>query len=362
MASYTIKQSGGDFSSINAFIGDAGTVASDVGNIEGGWSSADTSGVTWNKAVTVQANDSSSKQAGRPWATGGTTYRHKVASGHAFTVSANVILKDFTIESDSTGVSDEIFRTSSNITTLDCTRMHLGFSGNTDQQDVLYVASGGTLSTSATFEQCFFFDVGRSIVDDYQSQGSYEINFNSCASYNIGANGGRSGASWVGIDGQSSVGDVNINAHNCLFNTETQFVFRQDGGLLTFDISATYCISETTSDDLTANQDSEVTTGTQWSHTWADTDQGSGDYVIMEDVTTSPYDPRLQDFGNSNNEAQDSHTTASGSGLTIPGTDIVGISRPQNTNYDIGIFEIEVAKVGGSMPSNPLSGSLGGPL
>jgi hypothetical protein len=37
------------------------------------------------------------------------------------------------------------------------------------------------------------------------------------------------------------------------------------------------------------------------------------------------------------------HSSSTGAGLTIPSTDIVGTSRPQNTNYDCGVFEIVAA-------------------
>ena len=99
MASYTIKAAGGDFSSINAFIGDGATNPGDDAEIQGTWASHDTTSVTWNKAVFITA-DADSKQDGKAWQVGDTTYRHREIAGHAFTVSADVDIEDINIISD----------------------------------------------------------------------------------------------------------------------------------------------------------------------------------------------------------------------------------------------------------------------
>ena len=341
MAEYTIKQSGGNFSSINGFIGDGGTNAGDVGNIEGTWSSADTTAVTWNKAVTVKANDSSSKQAGRPWKSGDTTYRHiRTGSGHAFTCTANVDLRDITIHSDTTGTSDEIFRADSNYTTHTVKNCHLGFDNGNSQNDVIYVDSSGAPAT-ITFEQCFFYAVERSIVDDYQAGEDYTINFNCCASYDIGGSGSREDGCWFGIL-PSGNPTITINMQGCLCagiqdTNVINFAYSVDG---TFTVNADGIISETSQANFvdaedTANYDSNCS----WSVTFVTGNPAAGQ-VGLEDITTAPYDPRLYD--DADNIAIDVHSTGTGanSGLVIPSTDIVGTSRPQNTDYEIGLHEI----------------------
>ena len=89
MAVLTVKQSGGDYTTLNAAV--AAAIASDTISIEGAWTADDTTSVTWDVATSVTA-DASSKQIGRPWASGDTHYRLRPTSGHVFTVTADVDL------------------------------------------------------------------------------------------------------------------------------------------------------------------------------------------------------------------------------------------------------------------------------
>ena len=179
----TVNQGGTtppDYGSLNAAVADS--TAADTIEIQGTWSADDTTGVTWNVAVIVTA-DSSAKQIGRPWASGDTHYRLRPTSGHVFTVTADVDLTNIDVQSESSGVSDEIFRAAANYNAT-ITNCMLGFTGNVDQQDVWYIEDNGT--KTVTFEQCFFYDVGRSIIDQTAgSSGTFTVNFNSCGSYNI---------------------------------------------------------------------------------------------------------------------------------------------------------------------------------
>ena len=79
---------------------------------------------------------------------------------------------------------------------------------------------------------------------------------------------------------------------------------------------------------------------------------GVGNFVIFRNITE--YDYRLQDLGNSKNVAQDAHTNTTGYGLSMVSTDIANTTRPQNTNYDIGCFEV-VAGASTCGPTSPLS-------
>ena len=63
--------------------------------------------------------------------------------------------------------------------------------------------------------------------------------------------------------------------------------------------------------------------------------------MLGADKTTAPYDAHLP-VNATENAAQDSHGDSSGLGLTMPATDIVGVSRPQNVNFDVGAFEVPV--------------------
>ena len=64
MATYTVKQSGGNFSTLASALSDAGTGANDIISIEGTWSIDDTDPCTVaDDNITIQA-DTDSKHVG----------------------------------------------------------------------------------------------------------------------------------------------------------------------------------------------------------------------------------------------------------------------------------------------------------
>jgi hypothetical protein len=65
---------------------------------------------------------------------------------------------------------------------------------------------------------------------------------------------------------------------------------------------------------------------------------GTGSWIVFENLGVTPADLRIK--ASVENDAQDAHTDPSGAGCTIPSFDIVGTLRPQNSSYDIGVFEV----------------------
>ena len=133
---------------------------------------------------------------------------------------------------------------------------------------------------------------------------------------------------------------LTMNLFNCMsFDAVNASCYTQkaEAGSQTWNID--YCID----DDNSIAGVVDNGTGNLASRTLADTDQGSGSYVIVGETANGSQDFRLTDLGNAKNNAQDAHTASTGpnSSLSMPSTDLVGTSRPQNTNYDIGAFEIE---------------------
>lgn len=135
----------------------------------------------------------------------------------------------------------------------------------------------------------------------------------------------------------------NFTCNMNLFNT---IIMDNQGGDIVHAASGTwnwnidYCIDSDNS--IAGVVDSG--TGNLANRTLEDSDQGSGNYVIVENNTTyADYDFRLQDLGNAKNNAQDMHSTstAPNAGLSMPSIDVVETSRPQNSDYDCGFFEIE---------------------
>ena len=134
---------------------------------------------------------------------------------------------------------------------------------------------------------------------------------------------------------------LSVNIYNSIImdtaSTYTDVHETTSAGTVTWDIHDSIC-----SDGSFSTYDAGAS-GCLENHNSTDDDSKSsdGDWVIFEDITTGPYDFRLAT--NAYNEAQDMHTNASGAGISIPSDDILGTSRPQNTNYDCGAFEIEAA-------------------
>jgi hypothetical protein len=333
----------GTYSTLNSAV--AAASATDTINITGTWSSHDTTNVTWDVAVSVRA-DSDSKVAAVAWNTGDTTYRLRPTSGHVFTVTADVDIHDINVISDSSGTSDELFRNLGGYE-VDLRRCHLGFSGNTDQQDIVYTeADSGTNSFS--FESCTFFDVGRSVVDAYGcTGGTWTISFNGCTSYNVGANGGRADGCWVG---QSASGATwNIKAFHNLMSVDDDFVFGfEEDVTLDSDYNITN-ISDANYISSFPGSETKNDTGSQFSKTFVEGDPASGQ-IGLRDITTTPYDLRIYDDA-TDNLAQDFHSVETGanSGLAIP-NDIVGTVRGASEDHDCGAFEI--AAVGGDLSVN----------
>jgi hypothetical protein len=167
-----------------------------------------------------------------------------------------------------------------------------------------------------------------------------ELNVNSCTLWNNGNTtiyGG--GVVWKSIN--SGTSQYNIYCHNVIS-------LENDGGSSCADFNEThssgtapqnYDVSYSIDSDNSISTKTDGGTGNLASRTATDnTSPGAGDWVIFEDITSAPYDFRIVD--NAENDAQDMHSTATAHGITIPSTDIVGTSRPQNTDYECGAFEI----------------------
>ena len=347
MAVITVKSSGGDYATLKDAVDNA--TASDTISIEGTWGGDDTTGITWDVATSVTA-DASSKQIGRPWASGDTHYRLRPTSGHVFTVTADVNLTNLDVQSESSGVSDELFRAAgtANGTLTNCM---LGFTGNVDQQDIWYTEDNSTKTVS--FVQCFFYDVGRSVVDTVTGgqSGTLTVNYNSCGSYNNGADGAREDGCWFGSSNTNSGDTIVINAHNCLcaINDLSVFVAATQP---TFTVNANYCITSVGVANLVENNDSGDETGSVGNYTWtAAADPGTGDFVGLVNITSGTYNPALTDHAN--NDAKGFHAVVTDAGLTIPELDIIGQTRDKTTPlFDVGPYALTLA-AGGPPSTSP---------
>lgn len=356
MASIDLSE-GGAYTNMKAALA-AASGGTDTVDITGTWSAPDTTtGAVTTANVTV-TTDSASANPGH--STGSPThYQLQVGSGHSIQLDHSMTITGVDIGSQSTGVSDEIFRVNASNVTLTAKKCLFWFNSRNAEQDVLYTDSNSGLV--AEFENCAFWNVYRSIVDHFSlTAETVTVKFNSCHGYDIGFSaiaGNRSGVYGASTTATGSIS--NVFMFNCVWHINTGNVFNASI-VGTHNLTADRTLSSTTSGDWSTNVDTEALTDIGYSYTWTAGTPGVGSVIGVNDITGGAMDLRLQDHAN--NDAQDNHTDASGATLSMPSTDIIGTSRPQNTNYDVGFFEISVGGGGATGKSNPLSGPFGGPL
>lgn len=328
---WTVKQADGDYSTLNAALTNASTGASDFIEEQETWSVDDTANCTVQDTdITVRA-DSDSKMVGFE-ASSPTNYRLKTTSGHSITVNnTGFILDGIEIGNESTGTSDEGIRVDISGSTTIIKNSLLYFGSRNSEQDLVYGNDKGTLIVK--FENVICYNAQRAVFDAFGTNNDVTASYNACHFYNIGNNGADPRH---GIFGTNSTGTVIVDVFDCLCHTVTAkpFQFESDATVtLTIDRS----ITNQSSWDL--NGDTPAVTDSTVSATWV-TSGGSGDRVFVGSLSGN-LDLRLVD--DANNLAQDNHADGSGANLTMPSTDMVGTSRPQNTNFDVGAFEILIA-------------------
>ncbi len=332
-----------EFTVLATALSDGDTDASDILEISGDWTTRDTSAAAANDSNIIIRTKAGDEARHAGFDNDGTNYALEVSGAHCLTVNNSGLLIDgLIIKQDGTGTSDEGVRMANDGGTFTAQNCIVWSDTQDSQQDGFY---SGNIDVTMHIIQCFIQGFGRGGIHSQNTSGATDKfhNINSCGIRNCGHenNGG-------GIVSQFVSGDAQMKVHN------TWACENDNGGS-----------STTTARDY-KNQDDDDNNGT-WtvnncmdsdnsiaasflldfggdnfpSRTLADVTAG-GDEILVIDDDTAPYDLRLLD-DDTNNDAQDAHTTDTDSGMTIPSTDIAGTSRPQNTSHDIGPFEISAA-------------------
>ena len=372
-----VVEDDGTFPTINAAIADAGTNNNDTIEVQGTWDNDDATQVVSSKTGIIIQADASSKHNGVAQAHANsdtTTYRHRVtavANDHSFEISGTGwTVTDIDIQNLSTGTSDEVFRLAAGMAAFTAQDCLLGFVGINSQQDIVYYDSATNIIIN--LQNCICYNAGRAVVDVFSETNDPDviINLNCCTTWDCGGSGAAS--SREGVVGHSSdtTVSIDVNLFNCIFKmaTGTDVIVSMavhSGTVSAYSID--HCKTNSSDWDTGSWDTATVDASSTLSLALGEATDGSDD-IIINDETTSPYDLRLTD--NANNDAQDAHTDADmdnevgGQTLSIPAADILGTVRPQNTNHDIGAFEIVAA--GGANPKGPLGmpliGALGGPI
>lgn len=341
----TVRATGGDYSSLNA------ALAASESSITCDDDFTDTTAATVGADCTITASGDGA-HAGRY--SSGNHYLLRVSGGsHSLTINGayTVTIDGLVIEQASTTTSAEAIRctpgTSDSVTIKNSILL---CSTNTSQQDCIYTGFNQSVGT-ITLEGCYLYGAYRAGVNMQNSSTavhSATLNVNSCFLWN---NGRGAGSDLIGLRGggiyvyhnSASRGSMTINVHNaaCLGNTGGTYAqdFKDDNPATS---PPTWNVSYSVDSDGSIATDTDGGTGNLASHNVTDDDTKSsdGDWVIVEDISTAIPSVDLRLVSNDYNEAQDAHGTATAHSLTIPSADVVGTSRPQNTNYDVGPFEI----------------------
>ena len=347
MATISVKQSGGDFTTLAAALADASTAADDIIEISGSWSVDDTAVCTVaDNNITIRAVGDSKVVAsalGSP-----SHYRLRCATNGSHCITVNntgCVIDGLEIRQGSTGTSNEIIRQSASPLTVK--NSILWCNTTTAYQDgIFFNVNNGTVNC----ENTIIFNIPRGGVQTQNGTDgiTQTYNINSCTIYRCATNDNETSIIEAGglIGRHASGVTLNINVFNTAI-LETVNISDADyngdyaapnnssyrTGTLNYNIHN--CID---SDGSIAKRDAAPFECLA-SRTQTDSDTpGTGDWVVFDDITDSPYDLRLK--SNAENDAQDAHDSTSGAGLTMPTADIAGTTRPQNTNYDIGAFEI----------------------
>lgn len=330
----TVRQSGGDYNNLKDALADTDNII----NIDQTWTVNDN--FTGTLSITVATTITCSGGAetiGRPHEGSETTYRvRKTDAGHMFTVTANLTLVGLDAQNESTTSSDEGFRVNDDIdfTFTDCV---LGMETvNASQNVIFYAGSSGTLAW--IFTNCVFYNANaESIKMNSDVPNPCTIKFVFCHFINNGAGTGGGHSLRLRFGTACTIRALGLLTDGASGGAEPFISNGADSHVLIIDQS----IADATGWAANANF-TETITNSDLSRTWTDNaSPGEGNFVIIEDATTSPFDVRLKD-NITDNDAQ-GKVTGDGAGLSVPATDIVGTTRPQGTNSDAGVFEVVVA-------------------
>lgn len=340
MATHTVKQSGGEFTTLASALADAGTAAGDTIEISGSWTVDDTAcAAVVDSNITIQAVGSSKCLGYASPSTG--WYRLRTATTDTESLLINAVSGtvvdglEVRQNGDNTATDMEMYAfrglgtPTGSLTFRNCLAWstvvptyynHSGF----------YVSLAAAQVVSVTYENCIaygFYNKGFSFRNSSGISGTNLTGYlNSCTVWDNGEG--------VNVEKIGDLSTVSVYYFNSISvgNTTDYSESGAYASEIVFDIHN--CID---GDNSIASRGGNTDCLASRTET-DDNTPGSGDWVVFKDITNSPYDLRLE--SSSENDAQDMHSASSGAGCTMPSTDIAGVSRPVNTNYDCGAFEI----------------------
>lgn len=334
MATLTVKQSGGDYSSLNAAL--LACAASDTISIEGSWTVSDTTPcVITQPELTIRIGDSLSAHPGY-WNTSQNHYRLVVSTGIAIDVNGGMATIDgLAISQNGSGNGLAISKSSS----FWFKNLLLSCTSPSGSQDGIYFRY--THNQIVYVNNCVITGWPNSGIKFSQhgnkTDGSSECYVNSCLLTKNGK--GISCYSGVpllkpvlfGVHNTISIGNIISDIEQ---TNSTTVVSRVNYPTTAFSVS--YSIDGDGSigslgviDNIGNLKNRSLTDNVT---------PGPGNWVIVENITTPQFSYRLKQ--SPENDAEDVHSVATAENSTISSLDIINTPRPNNTNYDIGPFEV----------------------
>ena len=344
MANLTVTETapqGGDHQTLDEACDAIG--AGETITIQDTWNNPDTREVDIGTNCIITADGAARVTTARHVSGTPTHYRLHGDGDHCITIAdATPITSIDGIEIKQVGstASDECIRQADDGGELTVTNCILSSASAANDQDGIYA---GSIACTINLENDLIYKFERAGCHGQMTHSGTDTqtwNINSCSFYLCGENSENRGGA-VSIDRDDGSNTYLINIHNtwalgCSYDQND--TFNELDALST----ATWGISYSIDDDNSIAGRDGGGAGNQANVTIADTDQGAGAYVIVNgDIDgAAPWDLALTDLDNTKNVAQDEHAQEVAEGLTIPGTDIDATARPDNTNYDVGAFEI----------------------
>ncbi len=344
----------------------------DVIQISGSWSSADSS----STQIDLASKDLTIRAVGTAKWTPTSTNNYRLeytgaGTGRALSIQSMGANDEMTIEGieiihDATGTSSEVVRWECyQGETLNLKGCYLHSTQSTSDSDLFYINGGAGNAPNGTIniEQCVFYNAYRCGINHQMfaaqsASTTLTVNINSCLFYKCGINDYQAGAIVVAYGSAGSGGDnyySNWNIQNCLIHSQEKAVVAYAGGVNTrasgtdrgetqHTIRVGNCLVYDQHDfggstvDTGDGDDVDSFANSQKDVTFMDTTPTGTGYEAYFESLSGTLDFRLKDHAD--NDAINYHNDAEIYGVTIPSADIIGTSRPQDTNYDVGPFEI----------------------
>lgn len=338
-----VQQSGGDFTTLNAALQDAGTVAGDTITIQGLWTIDDTTLVTVsNENITVQIVAGDASYHDGVYNESNNHYRLVCSGGHCITASVGsggFTLDGVAVVQDGIGVSDEGIRTASNDTTHNFKRCIIISTSDTAQQDGIY--NGAADNKINNIENCILYRWGRCAILAQNAaiiNRTQTLNINSCSIFDINTFTAVPSPDGGGISMRNTqagfTGFVNV-FNTIVLNGDVAGSggdYSEQGSVGTVTWGISYSID---SDNSIASRDGAGAGNQPNRIATANPNPGVGDFVIWINITDDTQDLHLQD-NPTDNDAQNAGAI-SAEGLTLPILDIDDKVRDRAINQiDIG--------------------------